>query len=232
METAIEVLCDFDGTVTSEDTVDLLLERLADPAWRILEERWVRGEIDARECMAGQVALIRGGAAAIRRVLGEVQVEPTFAPFVTWCRRRGIRLRIVSGGIDLVIHDLLAREGVAVDEIWAPRLLEHQDGRLALEFPPSLGRSRCGSDFCKCSLFEPSASRPLRILIGDGRSDFCCAHWADRVFARSQLIAYCRAHAVEFLRFENFSGIRRTIERWARRPLAGVPVAAGSPVDA
>jgi len=144
----------------------------------------------------------------------------------------GMSIVIVSGGIDLVIHDLLAREGVAVDEIWAPRLLEHQDGRLALEFPPSLGRSRCGSDFCKCSLFEPSASRPLRILIGDGRSDFCCAHWADRVFARSQLIAYCRAHAVEFLRFENFSGIRRTIERWARRPLAGVPVAAGSPVDA
>ncbi len=232
MEAAIEVLCDFDGTVTTEDTVDLLLERLADPAWRVLEERWVRGEIDARECMAGQVSLIRGGAAAIRRVLAEVQVEPTFAPFVTWCRRRGIRLRIVSGGIDVVIRDLLAREGIAVDEIWAPRLLEHRDGRLALEFPPSLGRSRCGSDFCKCRLFEPSVLRPIRILIGDGRSDFCCAHWADRVFARSNLIAYCRAHAVEFLPFESFADIGRIIERGAERPPARMPVAACSPAGA
>jgi 2,3-diketo-5-methylthio-1-phosphopentane phosphatase len=232
METAIEVLCDFDGTVTSEDTVDLLLERLADPAWRALEERWVRGEIGDRECMAGQVALIHGGAAAIRRVLDDVQVEPTFAAFVTWCRRRGIRLRIVSGGIDVVIRELLAREKVSVDEIWAPRLLERRGGRLALEFPAPVGRSRCGSDFCKCRLFEPSTPRPIRILIGDGRSDFCCAHWADRVFARSQLSAHCRAHGIEFVPFETFAEIRRTIERWAARPVARERVAVCAPVDA
>jgi len=45
-------LVDFDGTVAPTDTVDALLERFADPEWRRLEERWVRGEISSRQCMA------------------------------------------------------------------------------------------------------------------------------------------------------------------------------------
>lgn len=225
---AFEVLCDFDGTVTREDTVDVLLERLADPAWRVFEERWVRGEIDSRECMAGQIALLRGGWPAIRRVLEDVEVDPTFASFARWCRRRHIRLRIVSGGIDRVIRHLLAREGISVDEIWAPQLLELDDGRrLTLQFPSASGRSRCGSGFCKCVLFERSMPRPVRILIGDGRSDFCCAHWADRVFARAQLTTHCRAQNIRFLAFEDFARVRRALRHWTQQPvLADQPFAA------
>ncbi len=227
------MLCDFDGTVARQDTVDLLLERLADSAWRVLEERWVRGQIDSQECMAGQIALIRGGWAAMRRILDDVRVDPTFAPFASWCRRRGIRLRIVSGGIDRVIRHLLARERIAVDEIWAAHLVEHEVGRLALDFPPAGGRSRCGSGFCKCVLFDRSAPRPLRILVGDGRSDFCCAHRADRVFARAELSTYCRVEAIRSLPFEDFAAIRRSLERWALRPaLADTPLSAASLMDA
>jgi 2,3-diketo-5-methylthio-1-phosphopentane phosphatase len=233
METPIEVLCDFDGTVAREDTVDLLLERLADPAWRTLEERWVRGEIDSRECMAGQIPLIRGGWVAMRRILQDVRIDPTFARFASWCRRRGVRLRIVSGGIDRVIHHVLAREMIVVDEIWAPHLLEHAGGRLTLAFPPAGGRSRCGSAFCKCALFGGPAPRPLRILIGDGRSDFCCAHQADRVFARAQLLAHCRAHAIRVLPFGDFTGIRRHLGRYLTRSLpAAAPLTAPALVDA
>ncbi|MBI3767598.1 MAG: HAD-IB family phosphatase [Deltaproteobacteria bacterium] len=218
MKGLIELLCDFDGTVALEDTVDLLLEQLADPAWRILEERWVRGEIDSRECMAGQIPLIQGGWAAIRRILEGARVDPTFAGFAVWCRRRGIRLRIVSGGIDRVIHYLLAREGITVDEIWAPHLVEDERGRLTLDFPASTGRTRCGSTFCKCELFAGRMPRPLRILVGDGRSDFCCARQADWIFARDTLITHCRAQAIDFLPFEDFAEIRRILELRVLRP--------------
>jgi 2,3-diketo-5-methylthio-1-phosphopentane phosphatase len=232
--TSFEVLCDFDGTVTREDTVDVLLERLADPEWRVVEERWVRGEIDSRECMASQIALLRGGWPAIREVLEDVQVDATFASFARWCRRRGIRLRIASGGIDRVIHHLLAREGITVDEVWAPQLLELDGGRrLALQFPTTSGRSRCGSGFCKCVLFERSMPRPVRVLIGDGRSDFCCAHWADRVFARAQLTAHCRARSIRFSAFEDFTRVRRVLQSWTQRPaLADEPVATFALQDA
>src|SRR5207248_575930 len=78
--TTMEIICDFDGTVARPDTVDELLEALADPAWRGIEERWRRGEIDSRECMARQVPLLRGGWTAIARFLDErVTVHPSFA---------------------------------------------------------------------------------------------------------------------------------------------------------
>ena len=31
----MHVICDFDGTISRGDTTDLVLEHLADPAWRI-----------------------------------------------------------------------------------------------------------------------------------------------------------------------------------------------------
>ena len=218
MAATMEMLCDFDGTVAPRDTVDLLLERLADPAWRMLEERWVRGEIDSQECMGGQIPLIRGGWPAIERILAEVRLDPTFAPFVDWCRREGIRLRIVSGGIDRVIRHLLARDGIRVDEIWAAKLRARDDGRLRLTFPSPPRGSRCGTGFCKCALFGQSAPQPVRILIGDGRSDFCCAHRADLVFARAALLSYCRRHALPVRSFGDFMDLRRSVERWLRVP--------------
>ncbi len=65
----VEVFCDFDGTITNRDTVDHLLESLADntasPTLEEIEARWVAGEIGSRDCMAQQVALLRGGWTAV-----------------------------------------------------------------------------------------------------------------------------------------------------------------------
>ena len=52
------IFCDFDGTVTTSDVTDVLLEELADPEWKIIEAQWVNGEIDDCECMSEQFALI------------------------------------------------------------------------------------------------------------------------------------------------------------------------------
>jgi len=83
--------CDFDGTITKGDTTDLLLETLADESWKAIEARWENGEIGSRQCMSMQVPLIRGGWPAILSVLENVEIDKSFAPFVTWCRMRGIK---------------------------------------------------------------------------------------------------------------------------------------------
>jgi 2-hydroxy-3-keto-5-methylthiopentenyl-1-phosphate phosphatase len=57
----MRIICDFDGTITEQDTTDRVLEALADPAWRKLEAQWVATEITASDCMRQQIALIRGG---------------------------------------------------------------------------------------------------------------------------------------------------------------------------
>lgn len=222
MEGEIAVFCDFDGTIARIDTVDLLLARLAPPSWRELEEQWVRGEIGARQCMAEQVALVRGGWTAVRRLLDEVGIDPDFAPFASWCRAHGIRLAIVSDGLDRVIAHLLAREGIVVDAVWASQLVEEPRGRLSLRFPQAALPTHCGAEVCKCGLFPESDSAPHRVLIGDGRSDFCAASRADTVFAFSTLAVHCRQNDVPFVPFAGFDDVRLWIaaRRETPRPAA------------
>ena len=206
---AIEIVCDFDGTISRPDTVDQILEALADPAWRAIEERWERGEIDSRDCMTAQIALVRGGWSAIEGFLDErVSLHPSFAPFALWCSRQRILLAIASEGIEQVILHLLAREGVYVDSVWASRLKLASDGSLSLDFSHATGRTICGAPHCKCEVFDGGGERPIRVLVGDGRSDFCAARSADVVFARAALLDHCRAHGIRAVPFESFELVR------------------------
>jgi len=225
---AVEIVCDFDGTISRPDTVDRILAALADPAWRAIEEEWERGEIDSRECMARQIPLIRGGWTAIARFLDEqVLLVPSFAPFAAWCETRGLPLAIASEGLDQVIRHLLARERVAVRSIWASRLTFGAGGSLALDFRHASGRTLCGASLCKCEVFDRRPG-PLRVLVGDGRSDFCAAEHADLVFGRAALLEHCRARGIRCVPFESFDTVRQVLERrMLRLPVRtfGEPVA-------
>jgi 2-hydroxy-3-keto-5-methylthiopentenyl-1-phosphate phosphatase len=207
----VEILCDFDGTIAPVDTVDFLLERLAEPSWRLLEDQWIRGEIGSRECMAAQIALVRGGWPAISQALEEVRLDPAFAGFASWCRESSIPLRVVSEGIEQVITFLFRRDGVFIDEVWATRLVSRPDGGLALRFPLA-GKALCGAGLCKCALFTTVEPRPLRVLIGDGRSDFCSSRRADVVFACSKLAIHCSQNDIPFLPFNGFGDVRCFLE--------------------
>ncbi len=207
------VLCDFDGTIARVDTVDLLLERLADPSWRLLEEQWVQGEISSRECMTEQVALLRGGWSAVEQVLEEVEIAPSFKSFAKWCRSRGVPLFVASDGLDRVIMHLLARDGIEVDAVCASQLVEEPGGNLSIRFPQMALPTSCGAEVCKCCFFPAVSPGEQRILIGDGRSDFCAAGQADLVFAFSNLALHCKQNDIAFVPFGDFDDVKRILSR-------------------
>lgn len=219
MSTKIEVFCDFDGTITAGDTIDILLEQLALPSWHDVEARWEAGEIGSRECMALQVPLIQGGWNAIHNVLETVvKVDPTFAPFAGWCKQNSIPLRVVSDGIDKVIKHILNREKIVVDTVWANHLVEGENNALSLEFPFAAPISECGSGLCKCKIVNNS-NRPLRVVIGDGRSDFCWSAQADLVFAKSKLRKHCKDNGIHHVPFENFADISACLEGYLKEEI-------------
>lgn len=223
MSTFLEVYCDFDGTITNGDTIDVLLEELADPAWHEIEERWIRGEIGSRECMKQQVPLIRGGWKAVERVLDNVSIDPTFPKFASWCRKNGVSLKVVSDGIDKVIHHILKREKIHVDNVWANHLFENADGQLELSFPHAPQIAGCGSGLCKCKILSSGSSRYVKAIIGDGRSDFCWSADADLVFAKKSLAKHCRETGVKFSYYEDFTSIRASLQEILTTVPAGEP---------
>ena len=205
-----EIYCDFDGTITTRDAFDYLLECLAHSDWKAIEEQWERGEISARQCMGRQVALIGHPWSKIVDTLQAVPIDPTFAPFAKWCTESGIKLYVVSDGPDKAIEHMLNREGVRVDSIIANHLAEDDQGRFALEFP--YGENDCPAGVCKCKVLERAGNKVTRVVIGDGQSDFCWAKGADVVFAKKKLLDYCRKEGIAHLEFVNFDSIRLTLE--------------------
>jgi 2-hydroxy-3-keto-5-methylthiopentenyl-1-phosphate phosphatase len=209
---SVAIFCDFDGTVTRGDTVDLLLETLAHPEWKVIEERWERGEIGSRECMSLQVPMIQGGWPAIARVLETVKVDNSFAAFVNWCKLRHIDISIVSDGIDKVITHLLKRENVSVERIWANQLVESKGDQLSLMSPKAGHRVVCPSGLCKCQVLDQAPAGTLKVVIGDGRSDFCWARNADVLFAKDKLAKHCQANGIAYLPYENFVQVRVALD--------------------
>jgi len=230
MTSFIEIFCDFDGTITTVDSVDFLLEELAHPSWHEVEARWERGEIGSRQCMSEQVGLIEGGWPAVERALARVHIDPTFPAFVAWCRQQGIALRIVSDGLDRTIDHVLSREGLAVDTVIANHVVELADGRLSLTFPYEARTSGCVSGVCKCEILGACPASRTKVFIGDGRSDFCAAGAADVLFAKKKLADHCRLNGIPFVGYDNFSEIRAHIETVLLPKVTVVPpVAAPAP---
>ena len=216
MDASVVIYCDFDGTVTQDDVIDVLLTDLADPDWRRIEADWERGLIGSRECLARQIPLIRGGWPAIARRLDTIRLDPTFAPFASWCAANGWPLRLVSDGLDRVITTLLERDGIVVASVRANHLAASATDELAITFPYPPVQPDCRAGLCKCLALRQAAPGVRRVVIGDGHSDWCWAARADQVFAKSTLLTHCLVEGIACTPFRDFDEVRRVLSTGRR----------------
>jgi 2-hydroxy-3-keto-5-methylthiopentenyl-1-phosphate phosphatase len=212
MPSRVRVFVDFDGTISLEDTTDVILERFADPEWREVESEWLAGLIGSRECLSRQIDLVRASPDEIDSVIEDVPLDPHFPELVELCRGHGVPITIVSDGLDRIVTKMLARAGIDIP-VLANRLEWLGTDRWRLAFPHEVADCRSQAGHCKCRALieEPDA---VRILIGDGRSDFCAADAADLVVAKGALAEHCHANGLAYIVFGNFAGATTLIADW------------------
>jgi len=207
----MHVFCDFDGTVSTVDTTDRVLSRLALSAWEDLEADWLAGRMDAAACMRGQIALVQGADADLDSVLDEIELDPGFTDFAAWCASSGVPLTIVSDGVDYFIRRILARRGLGGLPIVANRLAG-RTGERRLEQPHRREGCAAGSGVCKCDVATGSAVPDrLMVYVGDGRSDFCVSQRADLLFAKDALADYAAGRGQPHQVYETFHDITATL---------------------
>jgi 2-hydroxy-3-keto-5-methylthiopentenyl-1-phosphate phosphatase len=207
----MQVFCDFDGTISSVDTTDHILSRLARPEWEALEADWLAGRIDAAACMRGQIALIEGDDHALDAALDQVEIDAGFVDFAGWCVRGRTPLTVVSDGVDYFIRRVLARHALDNLPIISNRLAGVIGAR-RLEQPYSRQGCAAGAGVCKCQVTAPaSEARDLVVYIGDGRSDFCVSARADVLFAKDALADYAAARGQAHHQFTTFHEITATL---------------------
>jgi HAD superfamily phosphoserine phosphatase-like hydrolase len=190
----MQLVLDWDGTVTVRDSLVAAIHALGDPS---VYDTGIEGFASYADALAAEVVTLRVTAEeAARWAVENVEVRPGFHELVE--RYDPV---IVSSGLPQLIMPVLEREGVDVEvrsndaevspEGW--RVVFRDDGVCPV----------CG-DMCKRrSLPE---ARPL-VFVGDGWSDRCASLAADRVFARTGLAEYLEEEGVPFERYDTLRDV-------------------------
>lgn len=206
----MHIYCDFDGTITLQDTTDKLLEIFGNEECQILEQKWVDGEITAAECMRSQISNLNASQEQIDAILDTLKLRTGFIDFAKWCEREHIKLTIISDGVDYFINRILSRYNLGKIDIYANKL-QKLSNNWSLKQPHSHSQCRVGSGVCKCSIIKPMKQQNKIIYIGDGRSDFCASSQADILFARASLAKYANESNKSFIPFETFYDVQSAL---------------------
>ena len=211
----LHVFTDFDGTITTIDTLNFLATRLGagTEAFRESERQLREGRLTEREAIALGVSAIRrpfSEAAAILRA--EVPIDPDFAPFARWCAAKGVPLTVISGGFEEIIALYVTPEEFPGLQVCANRL---RPGTWECCFRD---HSPYGHD--KAAALREARTRGRQtVMIGDGMSDEGPAAIADLVFARRgrALATHCRQRGIPCHEYESFRDVLQALsERLGR----------------
>jgi len=214
------VVSDFDGTITLEDTNDMLFLTYGTEKNVEIEDEFRAGRVDDRETMRRHFEVARLTFGDYFSFLdSKVEVDAGFDPFLRYLRRRGVPLFIVSGGYSLGIERVLGEERLEGVRVFANGLVEEEDGCLTLSCATE--RNVCTESAlgpcCNCKKLRIDDIRretAKKILyIGDGLTDRCAVHKADLLFAKEgrSLAEHCKANGAPYIPFAGFDDIVRYI---------------------
>lgn len=203
------VLVDFDGTACHHDVAEHLLIEFADPSWPEYDEAWERGEIDARQCLAAQAAMLRASLdEMLSFATSHCTIDPTFPPFVRWLRERDVPVTVVSDGFGFYVAPLLAAAGLGDLPVRTNTWVG--DGS---ELRFDHGHAECiGCGTCKMRAVVEARGRGAVAFVGDGSSDRFGALYADVVFAKGGLVRFATADGVPFVPWSTFDDVRTGLE--------------------
>jgi len=205
------VLCDFDGTITKQDTLVGILDKFAGPSWRLIEKKILKEEFGNRIGLKQEFSLCDPRKATkeeiIRLLNEEIDIDPHFKPFLEFCNREAYEFVIVSGGFSLCIDTILKKYNINNIPYYSNKLLLDKD-KFVIENPyTSDNCNLCGN--CKTMhLRKYMALGYYIIYIGDSTTDRCPVRHADLGFTKAHLSEYCAKENIPYVHYETFADIQ------------------------
>lgn len=212
MKKNIKIFCDFDGTVCRGDNRTILFSTFGGDDVHKAVSLWLKGEISGDECIRRECASVKCfDRERFDKIIDEQELDPSFLTFVEFCRTNSIEIEILSDGFDYYIDRILKRYNVDNIPVYANGLRLDDNG-LVPSFP-YLNQYCNRAANCKGThVLNNAADDQLRVIVGDGYSDRCAADYADIVFAKRQLIQYCREANISYCEFTDFNDVRLRVE--------------------
>jgi 2-hydroxy-3-keto-5-methylthiopentenyl-1-phosphate phosphatase len=202
------VLCDFDGTITTIDTAELVLARFAQGDFQSFDKQFEKGELTLDEYLNGQFSLVKASKKEILEELKDkVIFRPHFKELAEYCKEKQILFMIVSAGLDFVIEHFLKLNGCQeLVETCTPKAVVDAHG-ISFKFPKLLDPT---SDNFKQDIVRNYKGQAKKVIyVGDGFADCAAAMDADCSFAieGSRLAELCKSLGIPCRTITDFQTI-------------------------
>jgi 2-hydroxy-3-keto-5-methylthiopentenyl-1-phosphate phosphatase len=205
----IAILCDFDGTISTVQTMEFLYERFAACGMEYAY-RWEAGEITTSEEIRSTFATVKSSKEEMERALEEIGIDEGFHGFLDFTEQNGFHVAIVSDGLEWYIDYLLKRNGISGIPIFANRIRFEGDG-FRFDFPwfhkgtPMRGVS-------KPNIIKQYYDRGARVVyVGDGRTDIDVIGRVDLLYAKDWLAKYCKEQNIDAIEFTTWMDL---LSKW------------------
>ncbi|AHA28745.1 2-hydroxy-3-keto-5-methylthiopentenyl-1-phosphate phosphatase [Exiguobacterium sp. MH3] len=212
----VRILCDFDGTVTTQDNIIALMQAFAPASdFEPLKHGVLDRTLSIQSGVGQMFALLPsdGKASYLDFLLERAVIRDGFSELLQYSRRQDIDFSIVSGGMDFFVEPILA-PFLEQERIYCN--VANFDGPFVHIDWPNACDTHCTNG---CGCCKTSVARTLRkdgdviIVIGDSVTDFELAKQADRVYARDYLITLCEENDIAYTPFETFHDIVHDLTR-------------------
>ncbi|WYZ45909.1 hypothetical protein EsH8_IX_000134 [Colletotrichum jinshuiense] len=217
---------DFDGTITLEDSNDLMTDNVGygyenRRAGNVLVLEGKKHFRDSFQEMMDSVKMPFDQC--IEYLKANVKLDPVFKEFYHWCKANNVPVVIISGGmlpiirallvqwlgedeansIQIVSNQVAAREGKSINDEGGWKIVYHDDSIHGHDKSIELRK------------YSSLPERPVMFYAGDGVSDLSAARETDLLFAKrdKDLVAYCEKENISFVTFNDFSDILNTVKQ-------------------
>ncbi|RXK17265.1 MtnX-like HAD-IB family phosphatase [Macrococcus sp. DPC7161] len=207
------IACDFDGTVTSRDTIVSIIKQFAPTEGMPIVERILNKELSIKAGVTQLFALLDSSLqpAIIQYVKASIELRPGFQTLLDEAKRLSIPFYIISGGMHFFIDPVLA-QFKGIDGVYANEIdVSHEKMKVIWTHP-------C-DEICKqqaCGTCKPSIVRTLGnhqvVAIGDSITDIALANESDILFSTDKLTNYAKEQQIEHYHFETFYDIAKQLE--------------------
>lgn len=204
------IFCDFDGTITTEETFVESIRRISEQQDL---EHWFglfqRGDITLRQCTEKLFSLVPSDRYHLIQEYAEtVTVRDGFLDFLREAKRRGCPVVVLSGGIRRMQTAILAPYMEYILDFYSCDL-DTTGQYMAFSSPHSDERE----NMCKARIMD-TYRYERSVCIGDSVADISMARHAGLVFARDGLVDYMREHRLPYVEWNDFHDIISAMKKY------------------
>jgi 2-hydroxy-3-keto-5-methylthiopentenyl-1-phosphate phosphatase len=211
-KTAVQL--DFDGTVTEEDVSFLLLDKYVGSKWRKHLEEYSSGDITVGAFNKKVFGMLQANRKTMTDFVlssPHVKTRRGLWELVDYCKKKDIRVIIVSNGLRFYIEAILKKKGISGVEIHAAENIFSPAGMKVRYIWPD---GKEVDDGFKEAYTDMLVKQGFQVFyVGDGNSDIYSARKAQYVCATTELLERCQAEELNWYPFEDFHDVMKVLRR-------------------